>query len=195
MTWNKIMRAKGVGTILSQTLGLYGYTFCDFGDDFLVRDHDGERTRNFIITFIEKFEDHVEITVHEDKRHTFSDDSYVNFREVEGATELNTLEPVKIQVTGAYRFKINVDPKSFGDYTGGGIVEDVKVPLPHKFNSLEESIKRPLETTRDGMFMISDYAAFERPGQLHIAFQAIYKFQSENKRFPGDTAEDIASVQ
>ena len=91
--WNEVMRGNGIGTIVSQTLGLYGYTFCDFGDKFMVHDGDGERTRNFIVILVEKMEDHIVITIHEDKRHTFGDNSYVNFREIQGSEELNSLEP------------------------------------------------------------------------------------------------------
>lgn len=83
------MREKKIGTILTQAQGLYGYVFCDFGDDFKVRDPDGERTNNFIVSEIEKVIDeqdasksHLVVFVHEDKRHTFSDESFVTFREV-----------------------------------------------------------------------------------------------------------------
>ena len=192
--WNEVMRGKGIGTIVSQTLGLYGYTFCDFGDSFMVHDEDGERTRNFIVILVEKMEDHIVITIHEDKRHTFGDNSYVNFREIQGSEELNSLEPQKIQVIDGFRFKVMTDPSKISDYTIGGIVEDVKVPQLHKFNSLKDAINRPLETATDGMFMISDYAAFERPGELHIAFQAIQAFNTEHSRFPGDNQEDVDAV-
>lgn len=44
IAWNKQMREKNVATILTQTMGLYGYIFCDFGDKHQVIDPDGERT-------------------------------------------------------------------------------------------------------------------------------------------------------
>ena len=49
------------------------------------------------------------MTVHEDKRHKFEDGDYVQFREVEGMTELNSLPPTKIEVIDGYSFKLKVD--------------------------------------------------------------------------------------
>ena len=121
-------------------MGLYGYVFCDFGDEFKIHDPDGERTHNFVISEIEKeinaedpSKSHLVVFVHEDKRHTFSDDSFVQFREIQGMTQLNGHEPLKISVNDGYSFKVHVDPTKLSDYTGGGIVEDVKVPIPHRF--------------------------------------------------------------
>ena len=87
--WNNELRALKISTILTQTMGLYGYIFCDFGDDHKVIDPDGERTHNFIVDEVEKVintedpsKSHIVVFVHEDKRHTFSNDSFVKFREV-----------------------------------------------------------------------------------------------------------------
>jgi hypothetical protein len=46
-------------------------------------------------------------------------------------TELNGHEPLKISVIDGYSFRVKVDPTKLSEYTGGGIVEDVKVPVPH----------------------------------------------------------------
>jgi len=154
--WNEQLRAKKIATILTQAQGLYGYVFCDFGDDFKVHDPDGERTNNFVVSEIEKeintedpSKSHIVVFVHEDKRHTFSDESYVTFREVKGTTELNGHEPMKISVIDGYSFKVFVDPTTLSDYQGGGIIEDVKVPVPHKFVSLKDAIMNPLATAKD----------------------------------------------
>jgi ubiquitin-activating enzyme E1 len=47
-------RSHKVGFISSQTFGPWGYGFVDFGPDHVVTDHDGEVTKNFIVTMIEK---------------------------------------------------------------------------------------------------------------------------------------------
>lgn len=182
-------------------MGLYGYIFCDFGDDHKVIDPDGERTHNFIVDEVEKVIDtedpsksHIVVFVHEDKRHTFSNDSFVKFREVQGMTELNDSEPLRISVNDGYSFKVFVDPTKIGEYVGGGIIEDVKVALPHKFSSLQDSIANPLKNNRDGMFYVFDFAAFDRPGQLHIGFQAIQGFRIQHQRWPGDNEQDTEEV-
>ena len=47
-------RSHKVGFISSQTFGPWGYGFVDFGPEHVVTDHDGEPTKNFIVTMIEK---------------------------------------------------------------------------------------------------------------------------------------------
>jgi len=101
-------------------------------------------------------------------------------------TELNGHAPVKISVIDGYSFRIFIDPTSLSDYTGGGIVEDVKVPLPHNFNSLSKAIAYPFETNWDKSFYIYDFAAFERPSHLHIGWQAIQEFRVKHQRWPAD---------
>jgi ubiquitin-activating enzyme E1 len=49
---NEAARSAKKGFLLSQTLGLAGYAFVDFGDEFLVRDADGEDTKSFIVVNI-----------------------------------------------------------------------------------------------------------------------------------------------
>jgi ubiquitin-activating enzyme E1 len=53
-TLNNLCRSKGAAYISSATLGPWGYAFVDFGDNHNVTDHDGEQTKSFIVTMIEK---------------------------------------------------------------------------------------------------------------------------------------------
>lgn len=43
---------KNIGFIVAGNLGLYGYTFVDFGDKFTVFDKNGEANRSTIVTSI-----------------------------------------------------------------------------------------------------------------------------------------------
>jgi len=63
-------RAKKVGYISTATFGPWGYAFVDFGTEHVVTDGDGEQTKQFIVTMIEKGEK-TKIFVHEDKRHSY----------------------------------------------------------------------------------------------------------------------------
>ena len=67
---NNLCRAANVGFILAETMGLSGYTFLDYGSNFIVTDKDGEMTKSFIISSIEQTDNPV-VYVHEDKRHSF----------------------------------------------------------------------------------------------------------------------------
>jgi len=49
---NEFCRANKVGFILSETLGVAGYAFLDYGNNHIVTDHDGEATKSFIVVAI-----------------------------------------------------------------------------------------------------------------------------------------------
>ena len=62
-------------------LGLYGFTFVDFGEDFKVFDQTGEELKPCLVAKITKEEEGV-VFVHEDKKHPFQDGDFVTFKEV-----------------------------------------------------------------------------------------------------------------
>jgi ubiquitin-activating enzyme E1 len=191
---NEALRAKNIGFILTQGLGAYGYTFVDYGDNFIVRDETGEDTKSFIVTSISNEAEPV-VTVHDDKRHSFHDDSCVQFTEVQGMPEINNTEPIPISVIDGFSFKLkNLDTTNFGKYTREGLVENVKMPKQHKFNSLREALAKPLASAPDGCFITPDLAFFDRPGLLHYALQGILKFNDEKGHLPGNSEEDATAV-
>lgn len=51
---NNECAANKVGYLSSQTMGPWGYAFVDYGKAHVVTDHDGEQTKQFIVTMIEK---------------------------------------------------------------------------------------------------------------------------------------------
>lgn len=52
MELNKAVRNKGIGFIFGGSLGLYGYTFVDFGEAHSVLDATGEETKTIHIAGI-----------------------------------------------------------------------------------------------------------------------------------------------
>ncbi len=64
-------RSKDTGYISTATLGSWGYCFVDLGPKHVCFDQDGEQTKQFIVTMIEKGAEKTKIIVHEDKRHTY----------------------------------------------------------------------------------------------------------------------------
>ena len=190
---NETLREQNKGFILTQTLGAYGYTFVDYGDDFIIRDPTGEDTKSFIVTSISNEKEAI-VTVHDDKRHSFHDDTYIQFTEVQGMTEINGTEPIAISVIDGFSFKLKLDTTGFGKYIREGLVADVKVPKKHKFNSLREALAKPLATAPDGCFLTPDLAFFDRPGLLHYALQGILRFFDKSGKLPGNTDEDAKTV-
>lgn len=133
---DELCRSKGIGFIMSLAYGPSGIAFVDYGNEFMVTDADGEETKQFIVTNVTQANPAI-VTVHEDKRHKFQDGDYIQFREVQGMTELNQLPPTQIEVIDGFSFKLKVDSSAFGAYTREGIVENVKVPKKISFHSLK----------------------------------------------------------
>ncbi|KAG2690944.1 hypothetical protein I3760_09G214400 [Carya illinoinensis] len=114
------------------------------------------------------------------------DGDLVAFSEVNGMTELNDGKPRKIKNVRPYSFAIEEDTAKYSAYVKGGIVTQVKQPKVLKFKPLREALKDP------GDFLLSDFSKFDRPPLLHLAFQALDKFQSEFGHFPVAGSEDDA---
>lgn len=91
-------------------------------------------------------------------------------------TELNGCEPKKIKVLGPYTFSIG-DTSDFGVYVRGGVATQIKMPIQITFKSLDEAFLAP-------EFLCTDYAKFDRPAQLHIAFHAFDQFIEKYGRKP-----------
>lgn len=133
---NKHCRENKIGYLGSQTFGPWGFAFVDYGDSHIVTDHNGEQTKNFVVSMIEKGEKTL-VTVHEDKRHIYEEGDFVTFREVEGMTEINDSGPYKISKTTPFTFTVDLDSSAFGDYARQGTVENVKVAKPFPMHSWE----------------------------------------------------------
>ena len=185
---NEAWRENGTGFILAQTLGLYGYTFVDFGDNFVIQDLDGEDLKSFIITNITN-DKQAEVCLHSSARHSFHDKSMVQISEVQGMTEINDSDPISITVINGYKIKLDWDTTNFSAYKKEGKVTEVKPPKNQKFNSLRDTLSRPLETSFDGCFITSDFSKIDRPGILHIAFQSVLNFYNKFGRLPSN--EDV----
>jgi ubiquitin-activating enzyme E1 len=133
---DEFCRARGIGFILSTTFGPSGFTFLDYGTDFIVTDADGEETKAFIVVNVTQTNPCI-VTVHEDKRHKFQDGDSVVFREIQGMTELNSLPPTEITTIDGFSIKVNVDATNFAPYTREGQVENIKVPKKVTYHSLK----------------------------------------------------------
>ncbi|GLD46156.1 ubiquitin-like modifier-activating enzyme 1 [Lates japonicus] len=165
--------SKGIKLIIADTRGLFGQLFCDFGEEMIVYDTNGEQPLSAMISMITKDNPGV-VTCLDEARHGFESGDYVTFTEVQGMTELNGCQPVEIKVLGPYTFSI-CDTAGFTDYVRGGIVSQVK--MPKKIKSISSSMAEP-------EFVMTDFAKFDRPGQLHVGFQAIHAFQKKHNHLP-----------
>jgi len=166
---------KGIYFIVADTRGVFGQIFCDFGDQFVITDTDGEQPATIMISAVTKEVDCV-VTTSDEARHGFQDGDYVTFTEVKGMTELNQCQPMKIKVLGPFTFGIG-DTSAFGDYVSGGIATQVKMPTTVHFKPITESMNEP-------ELLITDFAKMDRPAQLHIAFQALHHYFANHCALP-----------
>ena len=104
-----------IGFIFTMAMGLYGFTFVDFGQKFVVKDANGENVSSFVVALITQGNPGI-VRIHEEKRHNFNDGDYVKFREVEGMPELNAMPGVQIKVIDKHSFSI-CDTSKFKDCT------------------------------------------------------------------------------
>ncbi|XP_059800567.1 ubiquitin-like modifier-activating enzyme 1 isoform X2 [Hypanus sabinus] len=166
---------SSIKLIVADTKGLFSQVFCDFGDEFIVTDMNGEEPVHTIVSCITK-ENPGLVTCLDKSHHGFQTGDFVTFSEVQGMTELNNCKPMEIQVIDAYSFSI-CDTTSFGDYKGGGIVTEVKMPQRLTFKCLKEALQEPT-------YQISDFGKMDRQGTLHIAFLALHGFVRDHGRLP-----------
>ncbi|PFH57387.1 hypothetical protein XA68_15134 [Ophiocordyceps unilateralis] len=175
--------SKGIFVVIANTFGLFGSIFCDFGEKFIVIDPTGETPLSGIVAGID--EDGT-VSALDETRHGLEDGDYVIFSEIEGMDGLNGCEPRQITVKGPYTFAIG-DVSGLGTYKRGGTYQQVKMPKPISFKSFTASLKEP-------EYVISDFAKFDRPQQLHLGFQALEAFQLAKGRLPRPMDEEDAAV-
>lgn len=180
---NNYCHKNGIKFISTETRGLFGNVFVDFGEDFTVIDTTGEEPRSGIVSDIEA---DGTVTMLDDTRHGLEDGKYVKFTEVQGLEKLNDGTLFKVEVLGPFAFRIG-NVEKYGTYQKGGIFTEVKVPTKMSFQSLQDSIANP-------EFIFSDFAKFDRSAQLHLGFQALHFFTiKHNGQLPRPMNEEDAN--
>jgi len=183
---NSVCRSNGAKFISADVRGVFSSLFCDFGDEFVVVDKNGEALKSYMVSAITQ-ENPGAVTLIEDVRCDLESGDYVTFKDVEGMTELNNCPPMKVNVKGPFALEI-VDTTGFSTYRKGGAMQEVKMPVTMSFSSLERSIAEP-------EFFMTDFAKMDSPGHLHVGFMALQEFQKRNGRLPGShNAEDASQL-
>lgn len=175
--------SKGIYVVVADTYGLFGSIFCDFGEKFTCIDPTGETPLSGIVAGVDE---EGLVSALDETRHGLEDGDYITFSEIEGMVGLNACEPRKITVKGPYTFSIG-DVSGLGQYTRGGMYQQVKMPKIINFKNYTAAVKEP-------EFLMSDFAKFDRPQQLHLGFQAVQAFQVSKGRLPNPMDEEDAAV-
>ena len=175
--------SKGIYYLAVDTFGLFASIFCDFGDKFTVLDPTGENPVNGIVAGIDE---EGLVSALDETRHGLEDGDYVVFSEVEGMEALNGCAPRRITVKGPYTFSIG-DVSGLGQYKKGGLYQQVKMPKTLHFKGFSAALKDP-------EFVMSDFAKYDRPMQLHIGFQALHGFIKSHGRLPRPMSDEDAAL-
>ncbi|KAA8910969.1 hypothetical protein TRICI_003980 [Trichomonascus ciferrii] len=166
---NDFTHNNDIKFISTDVKGLFGKVFVDFGGKFTVFDPTGEEPQTGIISSIEP---DGTVAALDETRHGLEDGDWVQFTEVKGLEALNDGKPREVKVTGPYTFTIG-DVSGLGTYDKGGIFTQVKKPLDLSYKNLQQQLASP-------EFLISDFAKFDRPAQLHLGFLALDGFVNKN---------------
>ena len=177
------LHQKGIYLVVVDTFGLFGSIFCDFGKNFTILDTTGETPVGGIVAGIDE---EGLVSALDETRHGLEDGDFVTFTELQGMEALNSAEPRKIIVKGPYTFSIG-DVSGLGQYKRGGMYTQVKMPKFLDFKPIGSALNKP-------EFLISDYAKFDRPQQLHVGFQALHAFAETHGRLPRPQNKEDAAV-
>lgn len=194
VAWNAFCRqhSPSITFLASDVYGCAGYAFSDFGPAHTIRDKNGEAARSAVLTGIALTTD-TKLVVYtlDSKRHNMDDGDSVHFREVEGMTALNDDKARQIVNARAHSFEVVLDAedmaavRSWGEYSGGGVVEQVKVPEVVSHASLADRVISPLPSDDPtGMMLTPDLGKFGRSEQLHVAIEAVEQYRSAHGALP-----------
>ncbi|KAI0394351.1 putative ubiquitin-protein ligase [Xylariaceae sp. FL0594] len=175
--------SKGIYVVSASTYGLFGSIFCDFGKQFTCIDPTGETPLSGIVAGIDE---EGLVSALDETRHGLTDGDYVTFSEIEGMEALNNAEPRKVTVKGPYTFSIG-DVSGLGQYKRGGLYQQVKQPAVIDFKTISEALREP-------EFVQSDFAKFDRPQLLHLAFEALSAYTQSQGRLPRPMNDEDAAV-
>lgn len=169
ITVSKYCHDNGIFLVISDTFGLFGSIFTDFGKGFVIADSTGENPVSGIVAGIDP--DGL-VSALDETRHGLEDGDFVTFTEVQGMEGINNSEPRKVTVKGPYTFSIG-DVSGLGLYKRGGLYMQVKMPKVIDFQPLSEQLQKP-------ELLISDFSKFDRPQHLHIGFQALHLYAKQH---------------
>uniref|UniRef100_A0A183U2Z3 ThiF domain-containing protein n=1 Tax=Toxocara canis TaxID=6265 RepID=A0A183U2Z3_TOXCA len=168
-------RAHNGRLLVADARGLFAFVFVDVGQEFRIDDPNGEQCKEVLIEHVDR--ETGDVTTLENVMHGFEDGDFISFTEVKGMTELNEIDAVPITVKKPHIFNIGTVAAKFSEYMEGGRASQVKKPKFVTHKSLAESVNDP-------EFLVWDFAKLDNPAQLHLLWQALYKFEEKYGRHP-----------
>jgi len=193
---NEICRNNRIGFIYTSELGIYGFCFVDFGNNFKVIDENGSEPQSYTIKSITKEEKGVVTIDTTAGILKLGNNDKVVFKEIEGMIELNNKEAINIKVLSNNSVQIG-DTSNYTNYISGGVMTEVKFQKEYSFKSLKERFEIPY-TEEDGLPDQNDSTKSALNESVHIGLLALNKFFNEYKHLPelnnGEQAKKLISI-
>lgn len=155
----------------ADVMGAFCWCFCDFGDDHLVTDIDGEPIKEAFVSNIIKGNPTI-VSFHEDAN--FSNGEAITFSNVNGMTKLNGSSHQIQVIDSTTAFIGDTSSDEFGEYQGGGVCHQIKHPIRLTHQSLEHQLSNPTIGDIDG----KDYSVIF---SAYLGLLALDRFKNENK--------------
>jgi ubiquitin-activating enzyme E1 len=184
---SEFCHANKIKFINAESKGLFGTVFVDMGEDFVIRDVDGEDREAYTVTAVEpsEVEGKTRITIAEGSRIEFQTGASVVLRELrgEGSGAKGGIEALNetewtVEVIGAHVADLPFPRSDYGKYLTGGVIQEVKKQKKVSFKSFKESQKAP------GEYSMVDWSKMDRPPQCHVGWQALRQFRKSHGSFP-----------
>lgn len=164
LTINEFCHKNLIKFILVNSYGLVGNIFCDFGDNFIINDPDGEQLNTSIIENITNEENPL-ITCIESKPHNLTSGDFVKFVNIKNIPELN----FEVEYVNKLSFRIKYVPRNLEKFINEqGEFVQVKPSIRVNYKTLKESIETP-------EFVLTDFTDFEKPLKLHALYKALHE--------------------
>ncbi|KAK1748781.1 ubiquitin-activating enzyme E1 [Skeletonema marinoi] len=181
-------RASNVCFIYSLSTGVFGKVFCDFGESFVIADKDGENPATSQVENILTSNPAVVKVLEDQGRHGLETGDHVTFSRVKGLDGMlsDNKATYEVKVTGPFTFElVNMDASQCSEVASQGYITQVKTPVTASFRSYREAL------ADHGELMMSDFAKFDRPPLLHLAYRALASYAESHDMvypMPGDMA-------
>lgn len=174
---NKFTHSNNIKFINCMTWGLIGQVFCDFGENFLVKDIDGEEPKRVNINNITNEENAI-VTCIEPHDMSFTDT--IQFDDIKGMMEINGKKIKILECIDQFNIKIKCNTINFSKFDSNGTlgtITQIKQTRVINFKPLNESMLNP-------EFVHTNFIDFERPKHLHYCQLIYHQFIKEKTIIP-----------
>lgn len=191
---NNFTHNNSIKMISCSTYGLLGQIFCDFGDNFTIKDKDGEEIKTGIITEIKYHEKGTILTTGQNHKLSY-DDRIKIYSDLENKKEITDQLIGEHQISRILNSTQILIDKKISNITSNFNLknvnyEQVKQPMTINFKSLKNSIND------DNMsFVHTDYD-YDKTEILHSVYCALDEYQNKYGELPKvKNLEDAKKLQ